>query len=445
MRALLLICFIFSINASDWKLNPTDLPAAIKQQTSYATTLKQVTPSVVAIDAEKLTEEAIAESEEDLIQKRLVPTAGSGVIISEDGYIVTNYHVIHDTRSLRIHLFDGSILRAQIVGMDKHTDLALLKVSSNHSLKPINISNSDLVEIGDLAFAIGNPMGVGHTVTKGMISALGRKDLGITTFDNFIQTDAAINQGNSGGALVDALGRLIGINTAIVTNSGGSQGLGFSIPTKQCIPILNQLRKQGKMIRGDLGITVKDLTPQQHAFIQQNSNNKGVLVEKVESDSPAALAGLEKGDILKRFNGKVIQSAVILRQDIANQKPRAVVRLNLVRNDKPMTIDIRVSEWEDVFSKHLVSIKERLTAVQLVENNGFVEVQKVNDKSALSKLFSPKDKIISLNQQLVSTIDRWNTILNELQAKEIVVHIKRNGQDQYILIRESIERENFKE
>ena len=110
-----------------------------------------------------------------------------------------------------------------------------------------------------------------------------------------------------------------------------------------------------------------------------------------------------------------------------------------------MTIDIRVSEWEDVFSKHLVSIKERLTAVQLVENNGFVEVQKVNDKSALSKLFSPKDKIISLNQQLVSTIDRWNTILNELQAKEIVVHIKRNGQDQYILIRESIERENFKE
>ena len=264
---------------------------------------------------------------------------GSGVIISQDGYIVTNSHVISKADNIIVMLNDGRKATAKVIGNDVESDLAVIKVDLT-GLKPLGFREQS-TQVGDVVLAIGNPFGVGQTVTQGIISATGRTGLGINTVEDFIQTDAAINPGNSGGALVDAYGQLVGINTAIFSRSGGSMGIGFAIPTEIVKLVMNGIIKDGKVHRGWLGIelqsSMKDPT-------KLSDDTQGVEVMNVMRDGPAAKAGLQKGDIITAMDNKPVNDANTLIQMVARKAPNSVVNLQVMRNKVPSSVNVTLGE-----------------------------------------------------------------------------------------------------
>ena len=264
---------------------------------------------------------------------------GSGVIISQDGYIVTNSHVISKADNIIVMLNDGRKATAKVIGNDVESDLAVIKVDLT-GLKPLGLREQS-TQVGDVVLAIGNPFGVGQTVTQGIISATGRTGLGINTVEDFIQTDAAINPGNSGGALVDAYGQLVGINTAIFSRSGGSMGIGFAIPTEIVKLVMNGIIKNGKVHRGWLGIelqsSMKDPT-------KLGDDTQGVEVMNVMPDGPAAKAGLQKGDIITAMDNKPVDDANTLIQMVARKAPNSVVNLQVMRNKAQSSVNVTLGE-----------------------------------------------------------------------------------------------------
>lgn len=264
---------------------------------------------------------------------------GSGVIISQDGYIVTNSHVISKADNIIVMLNDGRKATAKVIGNDVESDLAVIKVDLT-GLKPLGFREQS-TQVGDVVLAIGNPFGVGQTVTQGIISATGRTGLGINTVEDFIQTDAAINPGNSGGALVDAYGQLVGINTAIFSRSGGSMGIGFAIPTEIVKLVMNGIIKDGKVHRGWLGIelqsSMKDPT-------KLGDDTQGVEVMNVMRDGPAAKAGLQKGDIITAMDNKPVNDANTLIQLVARKAPNSVVNLQVMRNKAQSSVNVTLGE-----------------------------------------------------------------------------------------------------
>lgn len=264
---------------------------------------------------------------------------GSGVIISQDGYIVTNSHVISKADNIIVMLNDGRKATAKVIGNDVESDLAVIKVDLT-GLKPLGFREQS-TQVGDVVLAIGNPFGVGQTVTQGIISATGRTGLGINTVEDFIQTDAAINPGNSGGALVDAYGQLVGINTAIFSRSGGSMGIGFAIPTEIVKLVMNGIIKDGKVHRGWLGIelqsSMKDPT-------KLSDDTQGVEVMNVMRDGPAAKAGLQKGDIITAMDNKPVDDANTLIQLVARKAPNSVVNLQVMRNKAQSSVNVTLGE-----------------------------------------------------------------------------------------------------
>jgi len=264
---------------------------------------------------------------------------GSGVIISQDGYIVTNSHVISKADNIIVMLNDGRKATAKVIGSDVESDLAVIKVDLT-GLKPLGFREQS-TQVGDVVLAIGNPFGVGQTVTQGIISATGRTGLGINTVEDFIQTDAAINPGNSGGALVDAYGQLVGINTAIFSRSGGSMGIGFAIPTEIVKLVMNGIIKDGKVHRGWLGIelqsSMKDPT-------KLSDDTQGVEVMNVMRDGPAAKAGLQKGDIITAMDNKPVDDANTLIQLVARKAPNSVVNLQVMRNKAQSSVNVTLGE-----------------------------------------------------------------------------------------------------
>ncbi|MBF7681966.1 trypsin-like peptidase domain-containing protein [Acinetobacter sp. B5B] len=264
---------------------------------------------------------------------------GSGVIMREDGYILTNNHVITQADQIIVALKDGRRAVASVVGIDPDTDLAVIKIDLTQL--PIMSFKTEGNDVGDVVLAIGNPFGVGQTVTQGIISALGRSDLGINTYEDFIQTDAAINPGNSGGALVDVKGQLIGLNTAIFSQSGGSLGIGFAIPAKVCQHVFDSILKQGKVIRGWLGLS---LVPTQYSDDVVGNKEEGIEVASVSASGPSAQAGVRQGDHILRVNGVEITSASHLINYVALQAPGTTVKLELLRNMQPLTLMVIVGE-----------------------------------------------------------------------------------------------------
>jgi serine protease Do len=264
---------------------------------------------------------------------------GSGVIVSADGYILTNNHVVANTKDVQVTLNDGRTLSAKVVGTDPRTDVALIKVNANN-LPTIVLTDSDKVEVGDRVLAIGNPFGIGQTVTQGIVSAKNRTTSGEGDED-FIQTDAAINPGNSGGALVDTEGRLVGVNSAILTRSGGSQGIGFAVPSNLCRWIMDGLVKNGRIDRGFLGVTIQNLTPElAKAFKLERSN--GALVGDVSPGSPAENAGLKSGDVILQFNGSPIENATQLKLRVAETPPGTKVPVQIDRGGENKSVDLNV-------------------------------------------------------------------------------------------------------
>ena len=264
---------------------------------------------------------------------------GSGVIISQDGYIVTNSHVISKADNIIVMLNDGRKATAKVIGSDVESDVAVIKVDLT-GLKPLGFREQS-TQVGDVVLAIGNPFGVGQTVTQGIISATGRTGLGINTVEDFIQTDAAINPGNSGGALVDAYGQLVGINTAIFSRSGGSMGIGFAIPTEIVKLVMNGIIKDGKVRRGWLGIelqsSMKDPT-------KLSDDTQGVEVMNVIPGGPAAKAGLQKGDIITAMDNKPVNDANTLIQMVARKAPNSVVNLQVMRNKAQSSVNVTLGE-----------------------------------------------------------------------------------------------------
>ena len=320
--------------------------------TSYSAAARRAAPAVVSITASKAPA-ASARNEDPVFQfffgdrsrrSRAEPQVGlgSGVIVSTDGYLLTNNHVIDGADDIEVMLADGRQARAKLVGTDPESDVAVLKIELDR-LPAIAFGSADNLQVGDVVLAIGNPFGVGQTVTAGIISALGRSQLGINTFENFIQTDAAINPGNSGGALVDATGTLLGINTAIYSRSGGSLGIGFAIPVSTARQVMESLIKDGQVTRGWLGVEQRDLT----AEIAQTLNLKvaqGVLITGVQQNGPASEGGLRPGDVVVAIDGKPVINSVQLLNAVAALRPKATAPISVQRGDKSLDVSVTVGQ-----------------------------------------------------------------------------------------------------
>jgi serine protease DegQ len=275
-------------------------------------------------------------------QEQPAANLGSGVIVSPDGYILTNQHVIDGADQIEIALSDGRTTNAKVIGIDPETDLAVLKINLP-SLPTITLGRMDQARVGDVVLAIGNPFGVGQTVTMGIISALGRNHLGINTFENFIQTDAPINPGNSGGALVDVNGNLLGINTAIYSRSGGSLGIGFAIPVSTARSVLESIITTGSVTRGWIGVEPQDVTPEIAESFGLNQKS-GAIVAGVLQGGPADKAGIKPGDILISVNGEEITDTTRLLNVIAQIKPGTSAKVHLVRKNKDMDLDVLIGK-----------------------------------------------------------------------------------------------------
>ena len=275
-------------------------------------------------------------------RERLQTSLGSGVIISDQGYLLTNHHVVSGADEIQVMLMDGRSFRAEMTGADPESDLAVLKIEADE-LPSVILGQSENLRVGDVVLAIGNPFGVGQTVTFGIVSATGRNSLGINTYENFIQTDAAINPGNSGGALINARGELVGINTAIFSKSGGSQGIGFAIPMSLAKGVMQQIVEQGAVVRGWLGIEAQDLTPALAQSFGLNST-KGVLIAGVLRNGPADNAGIEPGDVLLAINGTDVSNARDAMNRIAQLPPGTQLAIQGVRQGEDFDLTATIAQ-----------------------------------------------------------------------------------------------------
>lgn len=323
--------------------NPLARPAQ-----SYASAVNRAAPAVVNIYTTQMVVRDAVPGDDDLLNRfmeeprreRLLSSLGSGVIVSDKGYLLTSHHVVQNADEILVALRDGREAVAQLVGADPETDLALLKIELEN-LPVIRLSNGTPVNVGDVVLAIGNPLGVGQTVSMGIVSATGRSHLGIATFENFIQTDAAINRGNSGGALIDTRGNLIGINTAILSSDGSWQGIGFATPTSVAQTVMTDLIEHGRVIRGWLGVTVQDITPNLATTFGLDEVRGGLISEVVRA-SPAHQGGLRPGDVLIGINGRLVQDGYESMNIIAGTKPGTTMVLNVIRNREKLDIKVTI-------------------------------------------------------------------------------------------------------
>ena len=278
----------------------------------------------------------------DYRHEKQTSSLGSGVIISNDGYVITNFHVIEAAEEIEITTHNGKKFDASLIGADPETDLAVLKID-NLALPNIILGNINNLNVGDSVLAIGNPFGVGQTVTMGIVSGLGRNQLGISTFENFIQTDAAINPGNSGGALVDVNGDLVGINSAIYSKSGGSMGIGFAIPIDLVKKITEQIIIKGYVTRGWIGVEVQELTDDLKESFNLSSNS-GALIASVVKNSPADKGGLKSGDIIVNINNKKISNGKALLNIVSDSQPSQSIDIEIIRGNRKIKLSLKVSE-----------------------------------------------------------------------------------------------------
>jgi serine protease Do len=288
-------------------------------------------------------------------RERRESSLGSGVIVSADGYIVTNAHVVDHADEIKVLLSDKREFTGKVVGSDSKSDIAVIKISGK-DLPTIGWGDSDKLEVGEYALAIGNPFGLNSTITLGIVSAVGRANMGIEQYENFIQTDAAINPGNSGGALVNTRGELIGINTAIFSRSGGNMGIGFAIPSNMAKGVMDSLIKHGKVVRGYLGVSIQDVNPK---IAKQFGLDQalGALVSEVVSGSPAEKSGIQSGDVIVRFDGKAIENSSMLRNRVAETEVGKSIELEVLRDKKPVKLSVKVAEQPKDMTASSESVK----------------------------------------------------------------------------------------
>ncbi|MCF6265109.1 MAG: DegQ family serine endoprotease [Desulfuromusa sp.] len=380
--------------------------------------------------------------------KRRSMGQGSGFIISSDGYIMTNNHVVADADKVTVQLLDGREYEAKIIGTDPPTDVALIKIDADEKLPALKLGDSDLLEVGDWVLAFGNPFGLSHTLTAGIVSAKGRSGIGLNDFENFIQTDAAINPGNSGGPLVNLDGEVIGMNSAIFTRSGGYMGIGFAIPINMAKNIRQQLVKHGGVTRGRLGVYIQDLN-KNLAESFDIDQREGILIAQVMEDSPAEKAGLEQGDVILKLNGQKVVKVADFRNQIAMTRPGSTVKLLVLRDGKRKTIKATIGTMETDEKGHPVSSNklpelgmslQKLTP-DLAEQFGYedahgVLVTDVESGSIAARAGIRQGNLIEeVNRTEVNSPDQIKKLLAESQRKIVLLLVRQGDASRYLALR----------
>ena len=454
------------------KLNIQEAPLSrdIKAGTSFAPVIKKAGPTVVNIYSSMTVRERpnafsgdpffrrfFGEDPGDQAQPREHKTQslGSGVIVSQDGYILTANHVVEGADKVKVALASGEKeFEAKIIGTDPPTDIAVLKIEVNN-LPAIAIADSDKLEVGDVVLAIGNPFGVGQTVTMGIVSAVGRGGFDINAYENFIQTDAAINLGNSGGALVDAEGRLVGINTAIFSLSGGNMGVGFAVPISMARYVMDRITTEGKVTRGYLGINIQSLTPELAKEFNLPDESSGVLVAGASPDSAGEKAGLKDGDVILEFNGKKVSDPRNLQLLVAQTPPGTKVTLRILRSEgghkpaeKNVTATLQELPREALAStrhgtpgEHRQSEKDALDGVEVADLDGRTRrrfdipagirgalVANVDQESNSAEAgLQAGDVILELNRQPVRNADEAVALSEKIKGDHVLLRVWSQG------------------
>ncbi|VFU14229.1 putative periplasmic serine endoprotease DegP-like [anaerobic digester metagenome] len=375
-------------------------------------------------------------------RERVQQALGSGVIVSGDGYIVTSNHVVSGADEVEVRLSDERVFTAKIIGNDPKSDVAVIKIDAK-DLPVIKIGKSSNLRIGSYVLALGNPYGLAGTVTHGIISALGRSGLGITEYENFIQTDAPINPGNSGGALVNMDGELIGINTAILSQTGGNIGIGFAIPVDLVMDIVESLRKYGRVVRGWLGVTVQEITPE-IAEAMELKTPRGVLIADVIKGSPAAEAGIRQGDVVVSINGKEVNDPSALQFLVSEIAPGTKVPVTVIRNGSRKSVTVTIgdlSEAEVPRDTYLVEDNRFLEGARIAElspplreslevpNNvdGVVVAGVESNSPASSTGLRPGDVIVAINGRKIAGISEFKQLLQSVNGRRMEISIYRQG------------------
>ncbi len=441
---------------------------------SYSSVVKRVAPSVVKVTTTTKTKNVGFDGppglDNELLQRffgqqfqrpsrgRPMPAPrqeglGSGVIVSKDGYILTNNHVVDGADTVKVALQDGRDFEAKVIGRDPKTDVAVIKIDAQ-DLPTLELANSENIEVGDVVLAVGNPFGIGQTVTMGIISAVGRGNMGLD-YEDFIQTDAPINPGNSGGALVDTQGRLVGINTAILSRSGGNQGIGFAVPANLAQTVMTSLITDGKVTRGYLGAMIQDLTPPLAKQFQLK-DNAGALVGEVKSGSPADKAGLQAGDVVTDFNGRKVADSRHFRLRVAETRPGTTVAVKVLRDGAAKTLHVTVRELPG--EPKLVNASAASSPDTGVLNGvgvgdldsqsraqiqapaglkGAVVTEVAPDSPAAEAGLKAGDVILEINRQPVKTAAEAVKLTESSTDKTTLLRVWSNGGSRYLVVDEN--------
>ncbi len=395
------------------------------------------------------------ELKRDIPKERKERGQGSGVIVDPSGVIITNNHVVNKADDIRVVLSDKREFKAKLIGTDSKTDIAVIKIEAT-GLSPIAWADSDQLEVGEFVLAVGSPFGLTQTVTMGIVSAVGRASMGIAEYEDFIQTDAAINPGNSGGALVNIRGELVGINTAIFSQSGGNMGIGFAVPSNLARSIMDQLVGTGKVVRGWLGVSIQDLSPELAAQFGI-TETKGVLVSDVMDDSPAKKAGFERADVIVEFDGKSMDSPTHLRNAVAQTPLGKKVPIKLIRDKKSKVLEVTIVEQPKSMSQAgaednaesiaptgvLSDLEVRELTEELTSRYGIksaergVVVTRVKPGSTAEEMgVREGDMILEVNRKAVTSVKVYERVMSGLPKDQaVLLLVKRQGRSIYLTLR----------
>jgi serine protease Do len=456
-------------NAPPPDIRADDTRTAVGVKTTFAPVVKKVAPAVVNISSTRIIKTAAPGDETDSMDEffrrffgggggrvpfgspqrpteRRASSLGSGVIVSANGYVLTNNHVVEQATSVKVALSDRRELPAKIIGNDPQTDIALLKIDAK-DLPNLHMGDSSKVEVGDIALALGNPFGIGQTVTMGIIGAKSRGGLGIEDYEDFIQTDAAINPGNSGGALVNTNGDLIAINTAILSGGGGNQGIGFAIPINMAKEVMDQLTKSGKITRGFIGAGIQDVTPAlAKAF--KLPDTRGAMIREVEPNSPAAKAGLQPGDVVTAVDNDPVNDSNSFKLRISRVPPGTTVHLKVIRDGAVKDIPITPTKRPDQVDKNEEGNAPSLKGVsvddltpdiarqlRLPPNTKGVVVVDVDPGSPASDSgLHSGDVIQQVNRKPVTNVQQFMQAISQAGKDTTVLLVNRGGQTQFVAV-----------